>query len=76
MISRSTRWRYGLGSCHPDPFLFGQLNWDAKRVCIVMRQHRSSLKNQAKTVEEHRVTLEQQGLSRFSQAVRHSAAEL
>jgi hypothetical protein len=47
---------------------FGQLNLGAERVCIVMRQHRSSLKNPAKTVEEHRVTLEQQGLSRFSQA--------
>lgn len=36
----------------------------------------ASLKNPPKTVEEYLVTLEEQGLSRFSQAVRHYAAEL
>lgn len=41
-----------------------------------MRAHRASLKKQPKTVEEYLVTLEEQGLSRFSQAVRHYAAEL
>jgi hypothetical protein len=67
---------YGLGACHPDPFLVDQLNLDAERVCMAMRQHRASLKNPPKTVEEYLVTLEEQGLSRFSQAVRHYAAEL
>jgi hypothetical protein len=67
---------YGLGACHPDLFLVDQLNLDAERVCMAMRQHRASLKNPAKTVEEYLVTLEQHGLSRFSQAVRHYAAEL
>ena len=37
---------------------------------------RASLKNPPKTVEEYLVTLEEQGLSRFSQAVRHYTAEL
>ena len=37
---------------------------------------RASLKNPPKTVEEYLVTLEEQGLNRFSQAVRHYAAEL
>ena len=37
---------------------------------------RASLKNPPKTVEEYLATLEGQGLSRFSQAVRHYAAEL
>jgi predicted nucleic acid-binding protein len=67
---------YGLGACHPDSFLVDQLNLDAERVCTAMRQHRSSLKNPPKTVEEYLVTLEEQGLSRFSEAVRHYAAEL
>ena len=68
--------RYGLGACHPDPFLVDQLNLDAERVCMAMRQHRASLKNPPKTVEEYLVTLEEQGLNRFSHAVRHYAAEL
>jgi hypothetical protein len=34
---------YGIGACHPDPFLVDQLNLDAERVCIAMRQHRASL---------------------------------
>jgi predicted nucleic acid-binding protein len=67
---------YGLGAGHPDFFLVDQLNLDAERVCMAMRQHRASLKNPPKTVEEYLVTLEEQGLSRFSQAVRHYAAEL
>jgi hypothetical protein len=66
---------YGLGACHPDPFLVDQLNLDAERVFMAMRQHRASLKNPAKTVEEYLATLEEQGLGRFSQAVRHYAAE-
>lgn len=53
-----------------------QLNLDAERVCLAMRQHRSSLRNPTKTIEEYLATLGEQGLSRFSQAVRHYAAEL
>ncbi len=67
---------HGLGACHPDLFLVDQLNLDAERVCMAMRQHRASLKNPPKTVEEYLTTLEGQGLSRFSQAVRHYAAAL
>ena len=68
---------YGLGACHPpDSFLVDQLNLDADRVCMAMRQHRASLRNPPKTVEEVLVTLEEQGLNRFSQAVRCYAAEL
>ena len=52
------------------------MNLDADRVCMAMRQHRASLRNPPKTVEEYLATLEEQGLSRFSQAVRHYAAEL
>ena len=67
---------YGIGACHPDLFLVDQLNLDVERVYMAMRQHRASLRNPPKTVEEYLVTLEEQGLSRFSQAVRHYAAEL
>jgi len=41
-----------------------------------MREHRASLRNPLKTVEQYLATLEEQRLSRFSQAVRHYAAEL
>ena len=67
---------YGLGACHPDLFLVDQLNLDAERVCMAMRQHRASLRNPPKKVEEYLATLEEQGLSRLSQAVRHYASEL
>ncbi len=67
---------YGIGACHPDPFLVDQLNLDAERVCMAMRQHRASLRNPTKTVDEYLTTLNEQGLSRFTQAVRHYAAEL
>ena len=67
---------YGIGACHPDLFLVDQLNLDAERVCMAMRQHRTSLRNPPKTVEEYLVTLKEQGLSRFSQAVQHYAVEL
>ena len=53
-----------------------QVNLDAERVCMAMRQHRASLRNPPKSVEQYLVTLEEQGLSRFSQAVQHYAAEL
>jgi predicted nucleic acid-binding protein len=67
---------YGISACHPDQFLVDQLNLDAERVCMAIRQHRASLRNPPKTVEEYLVTLEEQGLSRFLQAVQHYAAEL
>jgi hypothetical protein len=41
-----------------------------------MRQHRASLKNPLKTVEEYLGTLEEQGLTRFVQAVRPCSSEL
>jgi hypothetical protein len=67
---------YGLGACHPDAFLVDQLNLDSERACLAMRQHRASLKNPTKTVAEYLATLENQGLSCFSQAVEHYAAEI
>jgi hypothetical protein len=67
---------YGISACHPDSFLVDQLNLDAERVCMAMRQHRASLKNPPKTVKEYLATLEEQGLGGFSQAVRHYAAEI
>jgi predicted nucleic acid-binding protein len=67
---------YGISACRPDSFLVDQLNLDAERVCMAIRQHRASLKNPPKTVKEYLATLEEQGLGGFSQAVRHYAAEV
>jgi hypothetical protein len=47
---------HGIGACHPDLFLVDQLNRDAERVCLAMRQHRASLRNPTKTVEEYLVS--------------------
>lgn len=52
------------------------LNLDAERVWMVMGQHRASLKNPPKTIEEYLETLGEQGLGGFSQAVRPYATEL
>ncbi|MFZ4593919.1 MAG: hypothetical protein ACOYOF_06660 [Verrucomicrobiaceae bacterium] len=67
-----------LSVCHPDLFLVSQRNLACRTGlhCTAMRRHWASLKNPPKTVEEYLVTLEEQGLSRFTQAVRHYAAEL
>jgi len=67
---------YGIGACHADPFLVDQLNLDGEKVCTAMRLHRASLKNPSRTVEEFLATLEDQGLSRFTQAVRYCGAEI
>ena len=53
-----------------------RLNLDVEWVCAAMRQQRASLRNPTKTVREYLATLESQGLSGFSQAVRHYAVEL
>jgi hypothetical protein len=39
-----------------------QLNLDPERVCAAILQHRSSLKNPPKTVDEYLKTLKLQGL--------------
>jgi hypothetical protein len=65
-----------IGACHPDPFLVDQLSLDPERVCAAIRQHRSSLKNPPKTVDEYLKTLKLQGLPEFSQAVLNYAPEL
>jgi hypothetical protein len=67
---------YGIGACHPDTFLVDQLNLDGEKVCTAMRLHRASLKTPPRTVEEYLTTLEDQGLSRFTQAVRYCDAEI
>jgi hypothetical protein len=67
---------YGIGACHLDPFLVDQLNLDGEKVCTAMRLHRAGLKNPSRTVEEFLATLEDQGLVRFTQAVRYCGAEI
>jgi hypothetical protein len=53
-----------------------QLNLNPERVCAAIRQHRSSLKNPPKTVDEYLKTLKLQGLPEFSQAVLDYSPEL
>jgi predicted nucleic acid-binding protein len=67
---------YGIDACHPDPFLVDQLNLDSARICTAIRLHRASLKNPPKTVEEYLATMAEQGLGKFSQAVRYCIAEI
>lgn len=69
------RWWMAI-KCGADLILTFNLDDFPEQVCRAMRQHRSSLKNPPKTVEEYLDTLEEQGLNKFSETVRHSAAEL
>ena len=60
---------HGISACHPDRFLVDQLTLAPDRVCTAIQQHRASLKNPPKTVEEYLKTLKLQGLPTFSQTV-------
>jgi len=60
---------HGISACHPDRFLVDQLTLAPHRVCTAIQQHRASLKNPPKTVEEYLKTLKLQGLPTFSQTV-------
>jgi predicted nucleic acid-binding protein len=60
---------HGISACHPDRFLVDQLTLAPDRVCTAIQQHRASLKNPPKTVEEYLKTMKLQGLPTFSQTV-------
>jgi hypothetical protein len=55
--------RYNLAAQHPDDFIFDLLNLDAARVCEAASNHRRSLRNPPKTVDEYLDTLLRQGLT-------------
>jgi hypothetical protein len=54
--------KYDLTPQHPDDFVMDLLDLAPATVCSVAREQRASLKNPAKTVDQHLATLEQQGL--------------
>jgi predicted nucleic acid-binding protein len=54
---------FGIAARHPDEFFLHLLDLAPGRVLKVAGDHRTSLKNPPKTVEEHRGTLEPQGLT-------------
>jgi hypothetical protein len=55
--------RYNLTAQHPDDFIFDLLDLDAARVCEAAANHRRSLKNPPRTVDEYLDTLLRQGLT-------------
>lgn len=54
---------YNLTAQHPDDFIFDLLDLHAARVCEAAANHRRSLKNPPKTVDEYLDTLLKQGLT-------------
>ena len=54
---------WGIEAQHPDAFLLDQVEFNAPVVCSAAKQHRQSLKNPPKTVEEYLASLHRQGLS-------------
>ena len=55
--------RYHLVAQHPDDFIFDLLDLHAARVCEAVCNHRRSLKNPPKSVDEYLDTLLKQGLT-------------
>ena len=54
---------YNLTAQHPDDFIFDLLDLHAARVCEAAANHRRSLKNPPKSVDEYLDTLLKQGLT-------------
>ena len=49
---------------HPDDFFVVQLELAPSKICVAVRNHRASLKNPPKDVQQYLTTLEAQGLAR------------
>lgn len=54
---------FNLSAQHPDDFIFDLLDLHAARVCEAAANHRRSLKNPPKTVDDYLDTLLKQGLT-------------
>lgn len=55
---------YALEAIHPDDFFVVQLELAPSKICVAVRNHRASLKNPPKDVQQYLTTLEAQGLVR------------
>ena len=52
--------RYDIESIHPDEFLVNLLDASPEKVCVAIKNHRTSLKKPPKTVEQYLETLKSQ----------------
>jgi len=65
--------KYGIEAQHPDDFILQQLTRSNPLVLLAAKQHRASLKNPPKSVDECLTTLENQGLPLAVAALRRFA---
>lgn len=61
---------YGIEAQHPDEFIMHLLDLSPGRVAAAAQNHRESLKNPPKTIEEYLNTLEAQGLTQTVSVLR------
>ncbi len=67
---------YDIIAQHPDAFVRDLIEGEPGRVCALVRLHRTSLRNPAKTVEEYLETLARQALTESVRALRSYAPDL
>lgn len=65
---------FGIESQHPDDFIVHLLNISPGTVCKAVKQHRQSLRNPPKSVDDYFDTLERQQLPNTVQRLREFAA--
>ena len=63
--------QHKIEAIHPDDFVMRLIKMDSGAVCEAVRQHRATLQNPSKSVEEYLLTLSNQGLVK---AVEHLKA--
>ncbi|HJT86244.1 MAG TPA: PIN domain-containing protein [Bryobacteraceae bacterium] len=61
---------FGIEAQHPDEFVLRLLDLAPGMVAAAARDHRESLKNPAKTIEEYLIALEAQGLTQTASVLR------
>lgn len=57
--------KYDIEALHPDEFLVNLLGVSEEKVCVAIKNHRTSLKNPPKTIEQYLATLQAQLLKGF-----------
>lgn len=61
---------YGIEATHPDDFINFQLGLAPHVVAVAAKNHRASLKNPPKSIEDYLLALERQGLPQTVAALR------
>ena len=67
---------FGIEAQHPDTFIMHLVDFNLGEVVGAAQEHRASLKNPAKSVEEYLITLERQGLTQTVEVLRKYASAL